>query len=513
MASWSHGYNVSEGYTFGFYRELAPDWIDLAVALKGFEPPQREAGGRFRYLELGSGQGFGLCLLAAANPQGEFLGIDFSPEHTAHARSLAISMGLSNVRFVEGDFEALGAAWPADYGEFDYVTLHGIYSWVPAAIRHSLVAILRSSVRAGGAVYVSFNAMPGWVSTLPFQHILRQIELSGTATGMAAIEAGRVLFDRLAAAGSGVSRALPALKSRIEGTRKQPHNYLVQEYLHENWHPLWCSQVMTEFADAKLTLIAPATFAELLLPQILPAKLQEVLADQQAPTLRQDLGDCLINQTFRRDIYVRGPRKRRQGDTDWRSTFRFTRINPNPTSGDLVITTAFGNVTLGEKAVAPLLEAIGEGSRSLAELAQVPALGKDTGVLNQHLILLTQAGWLAPGRDDGTTRAPAITSNAALARLASEGAPYRQVAAPLLGSAISAGDSELMMLDAHLSAPAGSAHDGAEMLKQRLHRLGRRLARDGQALSGEAETAELTRVADEFRTRTLPLWTRLGVID
>ena len=71
--------------------------------------------------------------------------IDFSPEHIAHARALAAELKLTNIIFDEGDFATLGADWPANYGTFDYVTLHGIYSWVPEAIRRSLIAILSAA--------------------------------------------------------------------------------------------------------------------------------------------------------------------------------------------------------------------------------------------------------------------------------------------------------------------------------------------------------------------------------
>ena len=103
MSDWSHGYNVSMGYSYGFYREMAPDWLDFCAWIGGFEPPRR-AGRPLRYLELGCGQGFGLCLLAAANSGAEFLGVDFQPEHIEHATGLAEAAGLTNVRFVRADF-------------------------------------------------------------------------------------------------------------------------------------------------------------------------------------------------------------------------------------------------------------------------------------------------------------------------------------------------------------------------------------------------------------------------
>lgn len=508
MTSWSHGYNVSEGYTFGFYRETGPDWLDLALAFRGLVPPRTRSGQSFRYLELGCGQGLGLCLLAAANPEGEFVGIDFSPEHIAHADGLARAMGLTNVRFVEGDFAVLGASWPADYGAFDYAMLHGIYSWVPPAIRGSLVEILQAAVVPGGAVYVSYNAMPGWVSTIPFQHMLRLLETSGGLSGMEAIEAGRRLFAQLEGAGSAMTRLLPGLKSRIEGTEKQPAAYLVQEYLHENWHPMWCSRVMRELADAKLSLAASATLAENLLPAALPAPMQEVVSGQTRAEVREDTIDCLINQTFRRDIYVRGPRRLHQGDTAWRDEMRLWRLNQQPVPSDLSVKTSFGGIKLDDPAVLGVLEGLHERSLSIAEILALPAPSRHPARAQQGILLLLQAGWLGCGWQGEERRPPATQGNAAIARQASQGAPYRHLAAPALGSALTVSDSELVMLDSFLRNP-GSAGFG---LGESLRRLGRKLAKEGKPMDGQEEQAEIGRLEAVFAGQTLPLWKELGVI-
>lgn len=64
MSDWSHGYNVEGEYTFGFYREMSPVWLDYVGMLTGAQTPQ---GNGRRYLELGCGQGFHLFTLVAAN--------------------------------------------------------------------------------------------------------------------------------------------------------------------------------------------------------------------------------------------------------------------------------------------------------------------------------------------------------------------------------------------------------------------------------------------------------------
>lgn len=512
MTDWSHGYNVSTGYTYGFYRETAPDWIDFALALRGLQPPRASEGTPFRYLELGSGQGFGLCVLAAANPEGEFLGIDFSPEHTAHATALASRLGLTNVSFIEGDFAELGAAWPADFGRFDYVVLHGIYSWIPGSVRSSVISIIKEATAPGGVVYVSYNSMPGWTSTLPFQHMLRLLDERGPAQGMAAVNAGRALFQKLEAAGSGVTKALPALKIRIENTVKQPDPYLVQEYLHENWHPLWCSQVMNEMTRAKLDLAASATLAENLLPGILPKVFLDTLEGQDDPRVREDLVDCLINQAFRRDLFCRGSRQRFVGQTGWQDEYRFWRINASPVPSEIEIATAFGTIKIKAKQYAPLIGAIGEGSLSLAEATRLKVFKDDHRTLQQTLLLLVQAGWLGcarrtDARDDNSARC-----NSELATLATEGAPYRHVVAPSIGSAILASDSEMLMLACHIANPRDFERDPVLQLKQSLERVGRKLAKDGEPLSGDEEIAQLQNAASVFEAQTLPLWRRLGIV-
>ena len=81
MASSASGYITDVAYIPGFYPTLAPLALRYVAALNGVTPPRGDAG--FRVLELGCGLGRTLTTLAAANPGGEFVGVDLNPEHTA----------------------------------------------------------------------------------------------------------------------------------------------------------------------------------------------------------------------------------------------------------------------------------------------------------------------------------------------------------------------------------------------------------------------------------------------
>ena len=147
MTDRRHGYDVSVGYAANFLREIAPDWLRFCIRAHGFEPPQ--TGPDYRYLDLGCGPGFHICLLAAANPGAEFVGVDFQSDHIAQCEALATAAGLTNVRFVQADFLDLAAAWPAELGAFDYIGVYGILSWVSAELRAAVFQCVAHASKPG----------------------------------------------------------------------------------------------------------------------------------------------------------------------------------------------------------------------------------------------------------------------------------------------------------------------------------------------------------------------------
>ena len=137
------------------------------------------------YLELGCGQGFGALLLAASNPTWQVTAVDFNPAHIAEARRTAAAAGWTTS-------VSLRPTWPpwpkirsgAIYRTADFVRLHGVWSWVPAAVQAGIVRLLGEKLRPGG-VHVSYNALPGWQGALGMQRLLR--EAGSGPPGIAAV--------------------------------------------------------------------------------------------------------------------------------------------------------------------------------------------------------------------------------------------------------------------------------------------------------------------------------------
>lgn len=497
MDDWAHGYDVSVGYTYGFCREIAPAWLNFCARLAGRLPPSSAPGKPLRYLELGMGQGMGITLLAAANPDIDFVGVDFHPEHVAHAQGLVDAAELTNIRFSPADFMALADDWPADFGTFDYVVLHGIFSWVSPQVRAAVVQCLAHATHAGSLVYNGYNAQPGWLGTMPFQHITRLIKDTSGHPSDKVLSDSIALFDQLRTGGAATFQILPGLKARLDSVKTKNLGYLVGEYMHENWHPLWHSQVARELAAVDLAPIGTATVAETMLPDLLPPALRDTIVAQPDARLRQDLQDFVTNQFFRRDLFQRGPTG--PADTNAADTPLCLLVPPR---GDVEIKTSFGEIRLQRPAFAEILETLDtHGHRTIAQLRALPGMQRQGAAVSQQiLLLLLQAGVLGIG-SSGMQASPSVQRlNRAIARAGAQGLPYDHIATASTGSATAVTNVQLMMLDAWLSqAGAINASQLAVAAARRLQALDRPLPQD----------RSLDLLAGDFLDQTLPLWRRL----
>jgi len=128
------------------------------LAIKGFlrgldvAPPDR-----CRVLELGCGDGFNLATMAVIHPDAHYTGIDYSADSIERGRKILTGLNLSQVRLEAADIRAL----PAEFGEFDYIIAHGVYSWVPSDVRDALLAVISRNLAPHGVAFVSYLALPG----------------------------------------------------------------------------------------------------------------------------------------------------------------------------------------------------------------------------------------------------------------------------------------------------------------------------------------------------------------
>ncbi len=120
-------------YLVRSYAQSAPDRLATLARLHGLITPPVTA---CRVLELGCAAGGNIIPLAHVLPESTFVGIDAAAQQIAHGRDIVTMLGLQNITLEHMSLLEIAD----DFGQFDYIIAHGIYSWVPVAVREHLLS-------------------------------------------------------------------------------------------------------------------------------------------------------------------------------------------------------------------------------------------------------------------------------------------------------------------------------------------------------------------------------------
>lgn len=511
MDDWTEGYVSDVQYTAGFYREMAPSHLAFIALVMGYAlgPVAKPK----HYLELASGQGFGTVLLAATNPQTEFVGIDFNPGQTANARKLAEEAGLTNVRFLDWSFQETATRTEGLPREFDIIALHGIYSWVSEENRKAIVTILRQRLRPGGFAYVSYNSLPGWAPVAPAQRLIREFADRNPGRSDQQIAEALRFLNSLRDGKAFYFSLNPIVEKRLETITKQDPHYLAHEYLNAHWHPLYFSEVARELNEARLSFVGSATLTENINNLSVPPGLRDLLQNTVDPIWAEVLRDYVANKQFRRDIFGRGTNKlspiEKQRDL---LQMRLALIVPL-SNVKLTFKGPLGDYEGAKDIYRPIVEMLDRSPATLAELTAQPALRK-AGVLGvlQALASLVSSGQVSPTNalETGEHRA-AHRFNQMVIQELKVGRTFKFLAAPAAGTGIPVSTQDLFALAAVLDGKQKAA-DAARHALDIMQSLGQRPRKDGKVLTEGEAVAYIEELIKPILTDKLPLWKRLGVL-
>ena len=411
-------------YVRHFLADLSPARLRLVAALDGVRPPPiRELD----YCELGCAHGDTLAALAACHPEGRFLGIDINATHIASAKRLARDGALENIGFLERDLEDLVTE---DIGEFDYIVAHGLISWVSPAKRAALLAFARAKLKPGGLLHVSYNAMPGWASVEPLRQLLLfSAERPGEST-LDRARRGVELAQALERAGAEYFTANPAASEMLRTMTRAGLPYVVHEYMHEHWVPMYFARVAWEMAQADLHFAGALPLHENFRDLALPAAAQPVLASVEDRVAFESLKAFVTNEFFRRDVFVRGPVARSADvtaayldETPWGTI-------ADPKAGERVARLPQGTVSLDGPVYDAIFAALADGTVTIPELAGRPDLaGTSREELRKSIVRLLVAERIAPrsapsravvASPDGRFTVPSVYNQMMLRRLSSD---------------------------------------------------------------------------------------------
>lgn len=428
-------------YPIAFQPEASPARIHLALAMAGvaWNPPDRD---RLTVLDIGCGRGLTACLLAAANPGWDVIGLDLQPAHIAEAREIAAEAGLGNIRFLEADLAELD---PATIPEIDLVVCYGLWTWVPDPVRRAVVALLAARLRPGGVVLMGYNALPAQQDLILLQRVLQEAArgMPGNAADRGAVAVA--MLEALREAGTPYLPA-PAVLDRIIAKARAVPGYMAHEWLSGFWRPVFHADLARNLAGAGLEFGASARIAAGRADLQLKPEEQAALAALPRGMDPETALDLFLDRRLRTDLFVRGRRPAPAGEV---ARIPFA-LAADPAEARISIRTRVGEATLRPEQQRILLDTLAAGPRCAGELAALPGMGDLTA---EDVALMLADSFVAQPlwRATDAEGAPARRCNATVLRRfgAEAGALNATIGAavPALGSAapLSAGALALIV--------------------------------------------------------------------
>ncbi len=401
MNDWSGGYVSDVEYVAGYYGEQSPASMELSSLICGVEPPRNPGDSRaFDYCEIGCGHGTTLATLAATNPEGRFVGVDFMPAHIARADAFARRAQLDNLRYIEADVVALADSPATDLPQFDYVTLHGVYSWVSPEVRAGIVRFLNRFVRPGGLVYISYNALPGWQPMAPTQRFMFEFAKTLNGDSIArATEAIDFIRRMHEAKAPGIDPRAVSLLTDVSLMTRLPEEraaYLAHEFLNACWQPLFHMDVARDLAGAKLSFVGSAARLENFAGVGLTTQAQAIVDALPDGPLRETTKDYFNGRVFRRDIFVRGRRVIDPAQRDRRLGEVQLLKGASAPAEDHKAEVLGSTLTLNHRAYAPLFAALETGMPSVMDLCDIAAAESAPMSATEVLGMLSGLGFAVP---------------------------------------------------------------------------------------------------------------------
>lgn len=292
-------YVLDVPYTWSYFEYQNPLLLSHIAGLNGYSPPNPASS--FSYCDLGCGNGVTLNYLAEAFPNAHFVGVDFNPEHIENASQCALQAGLKNIRFFAESFDE----YASDHNEkFDYVAMHGIYSWVSEEVREQIHKLLKKILKPGGLVYVSYNCLPGWSPLIPLWKMMQDYISEIDADSLTKARYGLNKIKELRDLGCTYFKDTPSASEYLEKLLSRDISYVAHEFCNGIFEPHYFNDVANIFGDLGMSYAGTAKFHRNDAEAVINPKFHEQLNNARSTKERESRASLIRNEFFRRDIYI-----------------------------------------------------------------------------------------------------------------------------------------------------------------------------------------------------------------
>lgn len=285
-------------YSTFVQEQTHPDRMNVVASLFGLHPVALE---NCRVLEVGCGDGSNLIPQAYVYPNSNFVGIDLAEKAIGAGNEAIRGIGLRNISLWVQDLTAIGP----DFGEFDYILAHGVYAWVPDAVRDGLLRLCREHLAEQGIAFISYNALPGG----HLRRVARDLMLfhtRGITDAAEKVKQAQAILNFAAQSTPRDDYYRDLLREREDNIHTSDSHAFFHDDLAEVYEPVYVEQFVAHAATHDLTYVAEADFFELndvIFPSAVREKLNALSAGD--PLRKEQYMDFLSGRAFRQSLICR----------------------------------------------------------------------------------------------------------------------------------------------------------------------------------------------------------------
>ena len=281
------------GHPFG---ETHPGHLATLGSLFGMKPTPLDS---CRVLELGCGDGANLIPVAFQWPESEFVGLDLSGQAVRRGNELIARLELKNIVLHACNIMDVSA----QFGSFDYIIAHGVYSWVPDPVRRKMLSILRENLTPQGIGFISYNCYPGCHSRDIARRMMRYHVRGMTEPGQRVAQS-RSLMALMAEASATDSIYGLELRDQLERLKEVDDHVLFHDDLSEEATPFYLHEVAEEAARHGLQYLCDAAFSYSRFERLPPQARQALAAiPEDDAVTREQYADFVEARSFRESLF------------------------------------------------------------------------------------------------------------------------------------------------------------------------------------------------------------------
>jgi len=250
------------------YPQTHPGRLFVMAKLAGLHPPPVET---CRVLEIGASEAENLVGMAVVLPSAEFVGIELAQVPVERGQKTIADLGLPNVKLRQMNVLDIDK----NFGQFDYIIAHGLYSWTPMIVRDKILAVAKANLSAEGVAFISYNALPGghirkMVREMMLYHIGEE------ADPMRRLEKARELLQVIAVGRPKPDTLEAAVAARAAELLDYTDSALFHDDLADIYEPVHLHEFVGHAARHGLQYIGEANLADSQARNLAPEAVQKI---------------------------------------------------------------------------------------------------------------------------------------------------------------------------------------------------------------------------------------------